>query len=84
MYTAVVGAAHTLVYSTYPIVLLYEKGYALRIEPRPSPSIRRLCAYTSLTLFQPQAAGGTTPMQRIVIFIVTGIAPIANVTKYIF
>ena len=47
-----------------PIVLRYEKGYAVRIEPRP-PSINtcRLCASSSRTLFWPQASGDGTRMQ---------------------
>ena len=41
-----------------PIVLLYEKGDAVRIEPRsPSPNTCRLCARSSRALFRPQASG---------------------------
>ena len=47
-----------------PIVLLCEKGDAVRIEPRPpSPSTCRLCARSSRTLFQPQASGDGTGTQ---------------------
>ena len=45
-----------------PIVLLYEKGDAVRIEPRPpSPNTCRLCACSSRTLFRPQARAATAP-----------------------
>ena len=48
-----------------PIVLLYEKGDAVRIEPRPpSPNTCRLCARSSRALFPPQASGDGTRMQR--------------------
>ena len=41
-----------------PIVLLYEKGDAVRIEPRSSfPNTCRLCAPSSGTLFRSQAGG---------------------------
>ena len=49
-----------------PIVLLYEKGDGIRIEPRPpSPNTCRLCARSSRTLFRPQASGGGTRMQSV-------------------
>ena len=47
-----------------PIVLLYEKGDAVRIEPRPpSPDTCRFCVRSSRTLFRPQASGDGTRMQ---------------------
>ena len=47
-----------------PIVLLYEKGDAVRIEPRPpSPNTCRLCARSSRTLFEPKRAA-TAPACR--------------------
>ena len=47
-----------------PIVLLDEKGDAVRIEPRPpSPNTCRLCARSSRTLFRSQASGDGTRMQ---------------------
>ena len=49
-----------------PIVLLYEKGYAVRIEPRPpSPNTWRLCARSSRTLFRRQASGDGTRTQGV-------------------
>ena len=49
-----------------PIVLLCEKGDAVRIEPRPpSPSTCRLCARSSRTLFRPQASVDDTRMQSV-------------------
>ena len=49
-----------------PIVLLYEKGDAVRIEPRPpSPNSCRLCARSSRTLFRSQASGDGTRMQGV-------------------
>ena len=48
------------------IVLLYEKGDAVRIEPRPpSPNTCRLCARSSRTLFRPQAGGDGTRMEGV-------------------
>ena len=45
-----------------PIVLLYEKGDAVRIEARPpSPNTCRLCARSSRGLFRPQARAATAP-----------------------
>ena len=53
-------------YASAPIVLLYEKGDAVRIEPRPpSPSTCRLCARSSRTLFWPRASGDGTWMQGV-------------------
>ena len=47
-------------------LLLYERGDAVRIEPRPpSPSTCRLCARSSWTLFRPQASGDGTGMQSV-------------------
>ena len=47
-----------------PIVLLYEKGDAVRIEPRPpSPNTCRFCASSSRRFFRPQASGDGTRMQ---------------------
>ena len=44
----------------------YEKGDAVRIEPRPpSPNTCRLCARNSRTLFRPQASGDSTRMQGV-------------------
>ena len=41
-----------------PIVLLYEKGDAVRIEPQlPSPNTCRFCARSTRTLFRPHASG---------------------------
>ena len=49
-----------------PIVLLYEKGDAVGIEPRPpSPNTRRFCARSSRTLFRLQASGDGTRMQGV-------------------
>ena len=49
-----------------PIVLLYEKGDAVRIEPRPScPNTCRVCARSSRTLCRPQASGDGTQMQGV-------------------
>ena len=49
-----------------PIVLLYEKGDAVRIEPRPpSPNTCRLCACRSRTLFRSQASGDGTRMRGV-------------------
>ena len=49
-----------------PIVLLYEKGDAARIEPRPpSPKTCRPCARSSRTLFRSQASGDGTRMQGV-------------------
>ena len=49
-----------------PIVLLYEKGDAVRIEPLPPPpNTCRLCARSSRTLFRPQASGDGTQMQGV-------------------
>ena len=49
-----------------PIVLLYEKGDAVRIEPRPpSPNMCRLCGRSSRTWSRPQASGGGTRMQGV-------------------
>ena len=49
-----------------PIVLLYEEGDAVRIEPRPSsPSTRRLCARSSRRLFRPQASGEDAWIQSV-------------------
>ena len=49
-----------------PIVLLYEKGDPVRIEPRPpSPNTCRLCAHSSRTLCRPQASGDSTRMQGV-------------------
>ena len=52
-----------------PIVLMYEKGDAVRIEPRqprpPSRNTCRLCARSSRTLFRPQASGDGTRMQGV-------------------
>ena len=49
-----------------PIVLLYERGNAVRIEPRPpSPNTCRLFARSSRTLFRPQAGGDGTRMQGV-------------------
>ena len=49
-----------------PMVLLYEKGDAVRIEPRPpSPNTCRLCARSSRTLFRLQARGDGTRMQGV-------------------
>ena len=49
-----------------PILPLYEKGDAVRIEPRPlTPSTcRLLCAGSSRTLFRPQASGDGTDAER--------------------
>ena len=48
------------------MVLLYEKGDAVRIEPRPpSPNRCRLCARSSRTLFRPQPSGDGTRMQGV-------------------
>ena len=62
-----VRTAAAVVYSRYgPIVLLYEKGDAVRIEPRPpSPSTRRLCARSPRRLFRPQASGDGARMQGV-------------------
>ena len=49
-----------------PMVLLYEKGDAVRIEPRPpSPNTCRFCARSSGTLFRPQASGDGTRMKGV-------------------
>ena len=49
-----------------PIVLLYEKGDAVRIEPRPpSPNTCRFCARSSMTLFRHQASGDGTRMKGV-------------------
>ena len=49
-----------------PIVLLYEMGDAVRIEPRPpSPNTCRLCSRSSRTLFGPQASGDGTQIQGV-------------------
>ena len=49
-----------------PIVLLYEKGDAVRIEPRPtSPKTCRFCARCSRTLFRPQASGDGIRMKSV-------------------
>ena len=49
-----------------PIVMPYEKGDAVRVEPRPpSPNTCRLCARSSRTLFRPQANGDSTRMQGV-------------------
>ena len=49
-----------------PIILLYEKGDAVRIEPRsPSPNTCRLCARSSRTLFRPQASGDGTRVKGV-------------------
>ena len=49
-----------------PMVLLYEKGDAVRIEPRPpSPNTCRLYAHSSRTLFRLQASGDGTRMQGV-------------------
>ena len=48
------------------IVLLYEKGDAVRIEPRPpSPNTCSFCARSSRTLFRPQASGDGTRMEGV-------------------
>ena len=45
----------------------YEKGDAVRIEPRPpSPNTCRFCARSWRTLFRPQASGDGTRMQGVV------------------
>ena len=49
-----------------PVVLLYEKSDAVRIEPRPpSPNTCRLCAHSSQTFIRPQANGDGTRMQGV-------------------
>ena len=49
-----------------PIVLRYEMGDAVRIEPRPpSPNTCRLCSRSSRTLFGPQASGDGTQIQGV-------------------
>ena len=49
-----------------PIVLLYEKGDAVRIEPRPpSPNTCRFCASSSRRFFRPQASGDGTRMNGV-------------------
>ena len=49
-----------------PIVLMYEEGDAVRIEPRsPSPTTCRLCARSLRTFFLPQASGDGTRMQSV-------------------
>ena len=49
-----------------PIVLLYDKGDAVRIEPRPtSPNTCRFCARSSRTAFRPQANGDGTRMKDV-------------------
>ena len=67
IYTAAaVRIAAAEVYSSTPIVLLYDKGDAIRIEPRPSsPSTCRLCARSSRTFFRPQESGDGTLMQTV-------------------
>ena len=46
------------------MILLYEKGDAVRVEPQPPfPSTCPFCVRSSRTLFRPQSSGDGTQMQ---------------------